>query len=185
MPESEHGSVTHNIDLARGGDGDAKAWLWERYRRLLYAMAQDHSNDDTRSGANDTSDIVAEVGLRMSKDNLFAGINDRKHFKYRLKQVISGKAKDQIRRANMRKADVLDDDAKGKEDIGFLTAEMYDILKILPLDLHETAIQLMEFGNERDAAESLEITRHALRQQLEQIREQLKMHLDMDTQENN
>lgn len=185
MSESEHGSVTHNIHLARGGDGDAKAWLWERYRRLLYTMAQDHSNDDTRSGANDTSDVVAEVGVRMSQDNLFAGVKDRKHFKYRLQEVISGKAIDQIRRANVRKADEFDDDAKGKEDIGFLNAEMNDILETLPLTLHKTAIAQMEHDNERDAADALGITRHELRQRLEQIREHLEKHLDVDTRENN
>ena len=66
--------------------------------------------------------------------------------------MISGKAIDQIRRAEVRKADELDDDAKGEEDIGFLNAEMNDILETLPLTLHKTAIAQMEFDNERDAA---------------------------------
>ena len=185
MFESERGSVTHNIVLASGGDGNAKAWLWERHRRLLYTMAQDHSDDNTRSGANDTSDVVAEVGVRMSQDKLFVGVKNRKDFKIRLRKAISDKAIDQIRRAKVRKADELDDDAKGEEDIGFLNAEMNDILETLPLTLHKTAIAQMEFDNERDAADALGITRYELRQRLEQIREHLEKHLDVDAKENN
>ena len=102
MAESEHGSVTHNIDLARGGDRDAKAWLWERYRRLLYTMAHDRSDDDTRSGANDTSDVVGEVGVRLSKGDLFDNVKDRKHFQLLLRQVVRGKAIDLQRREAAR-----------------------------------------------------------------------------------
>ncbi len=39
---------------------------------------------------------MAEVGVRMSEDKLFAGVKNRKHFKYRLRKKISGKAIDQV-----------------------------------------------------------------------------------------
>jgi len=104
MSESEHGSVTHNIDLARGGDVDAKAWLWERYRNLLYEMARDHSNDDTRSGAADTSDVVAEVGVRIFlADDIFDDIEDSEHFKNLLRRIVAGKAIDLQRRNTVRR----------------------------------------------------------------------------------
>ena len=36
MSESAYGSVTNDIVLASGGDGNAKARIWERNRKLLY-----------------------------------------------------------------------------------------------------------------------------------------------------
>ena len=44
------------------------------------------------------------------------------------------------------------------------------LLNTLPLRLHNRALAFMEHGNERDAANALGITRHALRTGLDNIR---------------
>jgi hypothetical protein len=96
------GSVTRMIDLARQGDADAKLQLWLRYRKLLYAMARDGSDDDQRSGAADTSDVVAEAGRRYFSADLLDHIRDRKHFQNWLRQLVHGKRTDQARRETAR-----------------------------------------------------------------------------------
>src|SRR4051812_34630841 len=123
MSTSEPGSVTNQIRRAAAGDRDASAWLWERHRKLLYAMAADRCDTEGRSGAADTSDVVAEAGVRFADEEFFVGVKDRRHFQARLRQVISGKASDQRRRDSIRRAEEFSDEAldgaRG-EDVGFL-----------------------------------------------------------------
>lgn len=178
MSESHSSAVTHQIKLAAQGDYDAKTWLWERYRKLLYAMAHDHQDNDSRTGAADTSDIVAEVGVRFTGNDLFAHVRDREHFQALLRHVVRGKAIDQIRREMARPADELGDDSQVAPAVqDYQLAEMNDLLDQLPLILHETALTMLEWGNEREAAEKLRITRHELRNRLEQIRDIWSKHL--------
>jgi RNA polymerase sigma factor (sigma-70 family) len=167
--------VTNRIRNAAEGDRGAAAWLWERHRQLLYAMARDHRHDESRSGAVDTSDVVAETGVRFAEDSFFAGVKDHVHFRARLRQVIRGKAIDFRRQQALRHTEELHDDAHASSSagIGFLNAEMNDLLEQLPLTLHKTALVFMERGNEREAAEHLDISRHELRIRLDQIRDEL------------
>src|SRR5262245_35139325 len=102
MAESEHGSVTRMIDLARQGDVDAKVRLWERYRKLLYAMAHDSPEDGPRSGAVDTSDVVAEAAFRFFEADLLQHVQDRKHLQNWLRQLVRGKKIDLARREAAR-----------------------------------------------------------------------------------
>jgi hypothetical protein len=79
MADSDRGSVTRMLDLARQGNVDAKVQLWERYLRLLYAMAYDVMDDEHRSGAQGTSDVVAEAGVRFFTSSLLENVRDREH----------------------------------------------------------------------------------------------------------
>jgi len=171
MAESERGSVTKALDAARAGDVDAKVWLWERYRSLLYAMAQDHSDDDTRSGAADTSDVVAEAQSRIFADDFFDDIESREHFKNLLRRIVAGKAIDLQRRNKVRKADLHEDGSVGADDLGFQIAELEDLKGKLPLQLYQTVEAILEHGSEQVAADALGITRHELRKRLKEIRE--------------
>ncbi len=174
MASSERDSVTEMIDRARQGDVDAQVQLWERYRKLLYAMARDGSDDDLRSGATDTSDIVAEVGLRFFTADLLANIQDRHHFKNWLRQLVRGKKIDLARREAARPAVPLADDSgaapsgPGLQD--FVLVDLRDLINALPLTLHEAALAYMELGNERDAAAALKITRDEFRNRMASIR---------------
>ena len=182
MSDSAPGSVTQMLGRAKQGDAEAKRELWERYVKLLYAMARDGTDDDHRSGTADTSDVVHEVAVRFLAADLDK-IADRKHFQNWLRQVVRGKRIDLIRRESARPAGALGDDsaaAPADEHVGFLNAEMNDLLESLPLTLYDTALTYLECGNEREAAERLGISRHELRHRLEQIGTALKRHLGGD-----
>jgi len=179
MAESERGSVTKALDAARAGDVDAKVWLWERYRSLLYAMAQDHSDDDTRSGAADTSDVVAEAQLRIFADDFFDDIESREHFKNLLRRIVAGKAIDLQRRNKVRKADSFNEHAE-LEPVAKLNLRL-DVLNELkeglPLHLYQTVEAMLEHGTEQAAADALGISRHELRNRLDEIRVIWSKHL--------
>jgi DNA-directed RNA polymerase specialized sigma24 family protein len=173
MADSTRGTTMRLIDLANKGDIDAKGQLWERYRKLLYAMAHDIPTEEP-SGAADTSDVVAEAAVRFLAADVLEGIKDRDHFKNLLRQIVQGKKIDMIRREEARPAQPLADDS-GLAPVGpvvqdFILIDLRDLLNNLPLSLHETAVAYMECGNEREAAEELKITRHEFRNRLVRIR---------------
>jgi DNA-directed RNA polymerase specialized sigma24 family protein len=162
------------IDLARAGDAETKLKLWERYRNLLYAMARDVSDDDDRSGAADTSDVVAEAAARYFGANLFRDIQDRRHFLSLLRRIVHGKAIDLHRREVVRPKDLLPEESlcapTDPTIYEGLLVDLRDLMEALPLHLCQTAYALLEYGTERVAAEALCVTRHEVRNRLAQIR---------------
>ncbi len=171
-------TVTRKIHQAAQGDRDAVEWLWNRYVRLLYAMAGDNRESRIRSGAGDTSDLVAEAGLKFLRENFFEGIQDRRHFHKLLRRVISGKAIDFNRREILRATEPSESLTQVPLfDQSMAIVDITDLFAQLPATLYETATTYMEAGNEQEASRILNLTRYALRKQLLQIRDVLMQHL--------
>lgn len=162
---------TEMIRAAADGDRSAAGALWERYRKLMYIMAQDRPTDDWTSGGV-TSEIVAEASQQYGKASFFEGVNDREHFKNKLRLVIRGKAVDRFRRESIRQTHQLPDDSVelGSElDPAFLIAESEDLLKKLPVDDYNLLQDYLDNGSERATAELIGITRDRLHARLVEI----------------
>lgn len=159
------GSVTIHIERARQGDATAKAWLWERYVRFLYVVADRHAD------RSDVSDVVQESGIRMLRDEVLANVTDRKHFQNLLRRIVRGKASDL--RDKRREVQHWDETVEvvSREPPPAALDEMNDRFDELPPHLRSVAEALLEAETEQGAADLIGKSRHWVRQRLEEIRE--------------